>query len=103
MVGIGEDIFTWGLSKDEERAELDAMWSRSFAALLEYYNQYDTCNVPANKTFKCDLVGMAADGGVYHYDGNLGRWLTTQRTNKRENKLRADREARLQALFDQGK
>jgi hypothetical protein len=78
-------------------------WERSFAALLEYCKEHDTCNIPVKETFKCDLVGMAADGGVYHYEGRLGEWLNNQRRDKRASKLPADREAQLQALVVQGK
>jgi len=96
-------VFSWGLSLEEKRAEEAAMWARHFAALLEYCRQKGTCNIAQRKSFKCDLVGMAPDGGVYKYDEKLGKWLHNQRQAKRKNKLLADREAQLQALVDQGK
>jgi len=99
-------VFKWALTAEEKKAAEDAIWARHFAALLEYCKQYDTCNVTTEwrkKSFKCDLVGMAADGGVYHYEGKLGYWVHRQRKAKHANKLPADREAQLQALVDQGK
>ena len=46
---------------------------------------------------------MGDDGGPYHYNGNLGAWLSSQRTFKKSNTLAEDRLAKLQILVDEGK
>jgi hypothetical protein len=46
---------------------------------------------------------MAADGGVYHYEGALGKWLDNQRRKSHQGSMHKEREARLQALHEQGK
>ena len=43
---------------------------------------------------------------MYHYKGNLGMWLASQRTAKKgqnNKKLAPEREALLQKLVDEGK
>ena len=49
---------------------------------------------------------MGEDGSAYHYKGNLGTWLDTQRKAKkgthRTYKIIPEREAQLQLLVDEG-
>ena len=78
------------------------VWARHFAALEEYGKQYDTCNIPQKDTFKCDLINMAPGGGIYHYDGALGKWLDNQRRKAHQGQMHKEREAKLQGLADQG-
>ena len=81
-------------------------WNTNYAALLEYYKEHGTCNVPRNPVYECDLKGWGEDGGVYHYVGNLGAWLNHQRTAKKgqdNRKITPERHALLQKLVDEGK
>ena len=77
-----------------------------YSALLEFYKEFDTCNVPQRSTYECDLPGMGENGGNYHYNGTLGRWLHDQRQlkkGKNHTKVTSDRLAQLQILVDEGK
>ena len=81
-------------------------WNTNYVALLWHYKEHGTCNVPSKAIYECDLEGLGENGGVYHYVGNLGRWLDTQRqTNKGQNnkKITPERQALLQKLVDEGK
>jgi hypothetical protein len=94
--------------KSQKQGEID--WPRHYAALLEFYKQYGTCNVPQKAYFECDLVSTSdssqdTEGRVYHYNGKLGRWLKNQRTARKgvqRAKLTVEREALLQKLVDEG-
>ena len=80
-------------------------WPRNYAALLEYYNEHGTCNVPHKAVYECDLEGLGEEGSVYHYAGNLGIWLRSQRQAKkniRNRKITPERQALLQKLVDEG-
>ena len=80
-------------------------WSHHYAALLEYYKEHDTCNVPSSIIYECDLPNIGDDGGNYHYKGNLGGWLNSQRRAKKglvRNKISSEHEAQLQLLVDEG-
>ena len=84
----------------------DIDWPRNYAALLEYYKMNGTCNVPYKTVYKCDLESLGENGGVYHYVGNLGTWLYTQRQAKKDkgnSKITLERQAWLQKLVDEGK
>ncbi len=75
--------------------------------MLEYGKQHQTCNVPSTVLdFSCDLEGMREDGGVFHYRGNLGEWVSKQRSlykgTKTGERLASYRESKLQELVDQG-
>ena len=83
-------------------------WSHHYAALLEYYKEHGTCNVPIRAAYECDLPNVLVDGHPYHYKGNLGTWLDNQRQAKKAHngKLKGFspvREAQLQLLVDEGK
>ena len=80
----------------------DKVWLRHYEALCQYYQQYGNCNVPSLFIYKCELPNMGDDGGIYHYTGNLGAWLQTQRESKKHNELLAEREAKFQTLVDEG-
>jgi hypothetical protein len=56
------------------------------------------------ESFTCELPGMADDGGVYHYSGRLGVWLSAQRNFRKfhPEKLKPEREAMLQQLVNEG-
>ena len=81
-------------------------WHTNYAALLEYYNEHGTFNVPAKAVYECDLEGLGKGGGVYHYLGNLGAWLDTQRQaikGKGDQKITPEQEALLQKHINDGK
>ena len=80
-------------------------WNTNYAALLEYYKEHGTCNVPRKGSYECDLEGLGEDGGVYHYMGNLGVWLCNQRQARNgqgNRKITPKRQALLQKLVDEG-
>ena len=90
---------------DVNKKQGDIDWPRNYAALLEYYKEHGTCNVPQDAVYECDLKGLGEDGGVLHYVGNLGRWLHTQRQAKKgqgNNKITPERQAWLQKLVHEG-
>ena len=96
----------WELERitDLRKKQGDLNWPRNYAALLEYYKEHGTCNVPVKAVYECDLEGLGEDGGMYHYVGNLSTWLNHQRMAKKGNgrKLTPEREALLQKLVDEG-
>ena len=78
---------------------------RNYAALLEYYKEHRTCNIPSTANYKCDIEGLGENGCLYHYVGNLGRWLHRQRQAKKGQvayKILPYRLALLQKLVDEG-
>ena len=81
-------------------------WQIHYAALLEYYKENATCNIPTTHTYECDLAGIVDDdGNSYHYKGNLGKWLNNQRQAYKcqdGSKLASGHEAQLQLLVDEG-
>jgi hypothetical protein len=80
-------------------------WQRHFAALVEYGKEHGHCNIPVRATYDCDLPVLDEEGKRLRYHGNLGKWLHDQRQCQKGNKndkLRPEREALLQALVDQG-
>ena len=80
-------------------------WRYHYAALLEYYKEHGTCNVPNRSNYECDLPDMGEDGSAYHYKGNLGIWLTNQRQAKKgkaNGTLLPARDYLLQKLVDEG-
>lgn len=81
-------------------------WRRHYGALIEYGKEFGHCNVPSTASYACTLSGLGEDGSDYEYDGNLGTWLSTQRSRKKgligKPPWKADRKALLQALVDEG-
>ena len=80
-------------------------WRYHYAALLEYYKEHGTCNVPKRSSYECDIPDMGDDGAVYHYKGNLGSWLDYQRKANRStglHRISPERVAQLQLLVDEG-
>ena len=80
-------------------------WPISFAALLMYCKEHGTCNIVSSAHYECMLEGMGENHTTFHYQGNLGRWLSNQRTSKKGTsryKLTPEKEALLQALVDAG-
>ena len=77
-------------------------WPTHYAALLEYFKEHSTCNVPQSHTYKCELPGMGEEGGDYNYIGRLGVWLHNQRSAKKgtADKITPDRLAQQQLLVD---
>lgn len=88
---VDQGKFCWGEQRtmnDEER------WEMMYSELLKYAECHGHCNVLERYTT------TAADGcreGL-----KLGRWLDGQRQSKKNGKLRADRDMRLQQLVDKG-
>ncbi len=96
----------WSISETSNRSQIDSIWPRHYAALLEYCKEHGHCNVPQKERYECELPGLGEDGGPLHYHGQLGRWLANQRRYKKlgsdKLKVHPDREALLQALVDEG-
>ena len=94
-----------GTITDRRKKQGDISWPRHYAALLEYYKEHGTCNVPQKAVYECDLEGLDENGGAHHYVGNLGVWLKDQRQAKKshgERKIKPERQALLQKLVDEG-
>ena len=75
-------------------------WGTNYDALLEYYKQHGTCNIPQEEIFECYF-----EGG-YHFVGRLGTWLRTQRSLKAGTaryRMKPERKVLLQKLVDEGK
>ena len=94
----------WALESVVDKKERE--WSRHYAALLEYYKEHGTCNIPQSHNYECDLPDMRDDAdNIIHYKANLGKWLTEQRQARKGqgcSKLSNEREAQLQILVDEG-
>lgn len=82
-------------------------WSLHYAALVEYAKEHGHANIPKKDAYECDLIGAGSNGDVYHYVGNLGKWLNKQRQLKKgydkTRKYPPELEAQLQVLVDSGK
>ncbi len=75
--------FEWSLGRGSGRQSLQATpWEVMFAQLEEFYSKTGDSNVPQK----------------YKPNRKLGWWVTTQRRNRRKNKLSLDQIARLDAL-----
>ena len=95
----------WTLEAAKEKARCKE-WSLHYTALLEYYKEHNTCNVPPSESYECELPNMGDDGGDYHYNQNLGKWLYSQKqamNGKGTLQLTSEQKAQLQLLVDQGK
>lgn len=94
---VDQGKFKWVL--DTAAAPDNTKWLRMFEALLQYGQEHDgNCNVPQSHSV------LLHDGTL----ANVGEWLHSQRQNKKGKRkdcrgLRADREAKLQELVDQGR
>jgi len=83
----------------EEKTEkimlsLDEKWDKAFSCLIDYGNKNNrNCNVPTR------YILTLPD----NTDIKLGKWLSNQRSQKREGNLSQDRLDKLQGLVDQGK
>lgn len=88
----------WDIRNDE------LSWARHYAALLKYYEEYETCNIPKMRSYECDIADVDNNNEMYHYVGNLGNWLSKQREAKKGNgwKLYPERETKLHLLVDEG-
>ena len=93
------------IAEQNKKKGLDS-WPKHYAALCHYFEEHGTCNISTTKTYECDLPRMGDDGGIYHYQGNLGSWLSKQRQAKRgtshANKITTEQIAQLQLLVDEG-
>ena len=88
-VDIG--ILSWDSSHSSTTD--DEKWERMLCALRSYAEEFGNCNISSCQEYPLQ------DGTIV----KLGAWLSQQRHHKKKNKLRADREAKLQALVDEGK
>ena len=101
-------VLAWQLPGISEvaKAKGDIDWPRHYAALLEYEKEHGHCNVQKADSYTCILRGLGEGGSEFEYSGNLGSWLSAQRSMKKgtagNTRLRADREVLLQQLVDQG-
>eukprot|EP01041_Mallomonas_annulata_P003699 gene3699-7359_t len=68
-------------------------WEAMLNALIQYSNEHGHCNLSS-----CYEHTMTDGTNV-----KLGAWLSQQRHHKKKNKLREDREVKLQRLVDEGK
>jgi hypothetical protein len=71
---------------------LDDQWNIKFEALLRYCREKGTANVP--QKYKCNLH----DGSLI----NLGKWVYTQRLEKKKGVLRQDKVDKFQSLVNEG-
>lgn len=79
-------------------------WKIMYEALLEFGREHGHYNVP--RRYVCNLPEGTRSLDETHASidkAPLGCWLTTQRADRLNNKLKEDRLAMLQALVDQGK
>lgn len=79
-------------SRSSKASKRDQNWDLQFEALLAYANKHKHCNVRTGYTI--------SDEDKPHV--NLYAWLALQRRHKKQNKLRPDREKKLQSLVDAG-
>lgn len=70
----------------------DLNWETQYEALVNYANKHGHCNVRSAHPDSDDKPHI-----------NLYAWLALQRRHKKSNKLRPDREQKLQILVDEGK
>lgn len=71
----------------------DDNWDEKYSALLDYGKEFGSYNVP--QKYKCVLPS----GDQF----SLGKWLYTQRAEKKKGNIREDRDKKMQILADQGK
>jgi hypothetical protein len=87
--------------------DADAQWNANYDALVEYGNEHGHCNVTPSIKGKhsplAGFIGRTADLFSCSNMKGLGSWLGQQRVLHRKNLLSVDREAKLQALVDEGK
>lgn len=87
---VNEGLLQWVMpsiaSPDDEK------WSAVLESLIQFGNKFGHCNVPYGRDSTLE------DGTNIR----LGAWLRKQRELMKTGSLRADREARLQALVDKG-
>ena len=79
-------------SRSARPSKRDQNWDIQYESLLAFANKYKHCNI---------RTGYSADGDDKP-QVNLYAWLALQRRHKKQNKLRPDREQKLQALVDSG-
>jgi hypothetical protein len=77
-------------SRNSKASKRDQNWDLQFESLLAYANKHKHCNVRTGYTTN--------DDDKPHV--NLYAWLALQRRHKKQNKLRPDREKKLQSLVD---
>jgi hypothetical protein len=79
-------------TRNSKASKRDQNWDLQFESLLAYANKHKHCNVRTGYTVN--------DEDKPHV--NLYAWLALQRRHKKQNKLRPDREKKLQTLVDAG-
>lgn len=84
--------FDRGVDRGVRPSKRDQNWDTQYEALLAFANKHKHCNI---------RTGYSADGDDKP-QVNLYAWLALQRRHKKQNKLRSDREQKLQALVDSG-
>lgn len=79
--------------RSSKASKRDQNWDAQFEALLAYANKHKHCNV---------RTGYSSNNEEEKPNINLYAWLALQRRHKKQNKLRPDREKKLQSLVDAG-
>lgn len=103
---VDEGKLGWGVGDDSSKRtyQMDLVWPKHYAALLEYGREFGHCNVRQKETYQCVLPGLGRNGADYTYDGKLGRWLANQRRfNRTQEHIGPQRTALLQSLVNEGK
>jgi hypothetical protein len=83
--------------------DINSSVSKSSKREVNWDSQYEALVAFANKNGHCNLRVNQGNETGENLGANLYAWLALQRRQKKLNKLRKDREAKLQALVAQGK
>jgi hypothetical protein len=96
-IATNEPIYTYNKTidrnyKNPNTSKRDLNWETQYEALVMYASKHGHCNVRSGGADAEDKPTV-----------NLYAWLALQRRHKKSNKLRPDREQKLQQLVDEGK
>mmetsp|Transcript_36221 Transcript_36221/g.36899 ORF Transcript_36221/g.36899 Transcript_36221/m.36899 type:complete len:390 (-) Transcript_36221:131-1300(-) len=94
---VDRGMLDWELVGSEQSSAVisdSKGWDERFQMILDYGESNNgNCNVPSS------IIRTSSDG----VEVKLGKWVSFQRALRKRGRLHPDREARLQALVDQGK
>ena len=74
--------FVWSVQKRGRSPKFEKQWNEKFERLVQYKQDYGDCHPPF----------------LWHQDPKLGQWICHQRALFANNKLRPDRQARLESI-----